>query len=94
MRPGEFNAQAGRSWHCGGRFDLLYYEQVRTRYYPRFTRLVLILLVCLAVIPVAAIFALFLTQRHTDQNANINIRVAPRENGEWGESDKCGGTLD
>jgi len=91
MRPGEFNAQAGRSWHRGGRVDLFFYEQVRTRYYLRFTQLVLILIVCLTVIPVAAIFALFLTKRHTDQNVNINVRVAPRENGEWGESDnRCG----
>lgn len=83
MRPGEFNAQAGRNWHRGWRFDLFFYEQVRTRYYLRFTRLVLILIVCLTVIPVVAIFALFLTQSHTDlENVNINVRVAPRENGE------------
>jgi hypothetical protein len=39
-----------------------------------------------------AIFAVFLTQSHADlENVNINVRVAPRENGEWGESDNRGG---
>jgi hypothetical protein len=84
MRPDEFNGQAGRGRQGGGRFELFFYGQVvRTRYYLRFTRLALALVVCLTVIPAVAIFALFLTQSHTDlENANINVRVAPRENGE------------
>jgi hypothetical protein len=67
----------------GGRFELFFYEQVRTPYYLRFTRLALALVVCLTVISAVVIFALFLTQSRTDlENVNINVRVAPRENGE------------
>jgi hypothetical protein len=58
---------------------------VGTRYYLRFTRLALILVVCLTVIPIVAIFALFITQSHADlENVNINVRVAPREPGNYG----------
>ena len=90
MESDEFNGQAGPS-RRGGRFELFFYERVGTRYYLRFTRLALALVVCLTVVPAVAIFALFLTQSYTDlENANINARIAPRENGEWGESDNCG----
>jgi len=59
------------------RFELFFYEydQVGTRYYLRFTRLALLLIVCLTVIPMVAILALFYTASHADlENVNINIR--------------------
>jgi hypothetical protein len=84
MQSDEFNGQAGRNRNRVGRFELFFYEQVGTRYYLRFTRLALLLIVCLTVIPMVAIFALFLTHSHADlENVNINVRVAPREPGNY-----------
>lgn len=78
MEPDDFNGPAGHS-HRGGRFDLFFYEQVGMRYHLRFTRLALVLVVCLTIIPIVAIFALFLTQRHADlKNVNVDITVPPR----------------
>jgi len=74
MESDEFNGRAGPS-RRGGRFELFFYERVGTRYYLRFTRLALLLVVCLTVIPMVAICALFFTESHADlENVNINIR--------------------
>lgn len=84
MRPDEFDEPAERSRHRGGRFELFFYERVGTRYYLRFTRLALVLIICLTVIPVVAIFALFLTQSHADlKNVNIDVRVPERAPGNY-----------
>jgi hypothetical protein len=84
MRPDEYHDPTGSDTRRGGRFELFFYEQVGTRYYLRFTRLALVLVVCLTVIPAVAIFALFVTQSHADlENVNINVRVAPRELGNY-----------
>ena len=86
MRPNEQSTPEKRDPRRSGRFELFFYEydQVGTRYYLRFTRLALILVVCLTLIPAVAIFALFLTQSHADpENVNINVRVAPREPGNY-----------
>ena len=83
MRPEEQNVPRGRDPHCR-RFELFFYEQVGTRYYLRFTRLALVLVICLTVIPVVAIFALFLTQSHADlRNVNIDIRAPERAPGNY-----------
>jgi hypothetical protein len=79
MRSDEFNEPEEHSRHRGGRFELFFYEQVGTRYYLRFTRLALALVICLTVIPILAIFALFFTQRHTSlENVNVEITVPPQ----------------
>jgi hypothetical protein len=79
MRPDEFNEPEGHGRHRGSRFELFFWEQDgTTRYYLRFTRLALVLVVCLTVIPVAAIFALFFTQSRVDfEDVNVNIRTPP-----------------
>ena len=75
MRPDKYHNPTGRETRRGGRFELFFYEQVGTRYYLRFTRLALLLVVCLTVIPMLAICALFFTQSRVDlENVNINIR--------------------
>ena len=84
MRPSEQDTPEYHQPRRGRRFELFFYEQVGTRYYLRFTRLALALVVCLTVIPAVAILALFLTQSHADlENVNINVRVAPREPGNY-----------
>jgi hypothetical protein len=78
MRPDEFNEPSGNSRHRGGRFGLFFWEKVGTRYQLRFTRLALVLVVCLTVIPAAAIFAIFFTQSRVDfEDVNVNIRTPP-----------------
>ena len=86
MRPDEYESLPEHDSRRGGRFELFFYEydQVRSRYYLRFTRLALVLVVCLTVIPAAAILALFLTQSHADlENVNINVRTAPPAPGNY-----------
>src|SRR5829696_6328327 len=75
MRLDEYHNPTGSNPHHRRRFELFFYEQVGTRYYLRFTRLALLLIVCLTVIPMVAICALFFTESHADlENVNINIR--------------------
>ena len=84
MEPDDFNGLARHS-HRGSKFELFFYEQVGTRYYLRFTRLALVLVVCLTVIPILALFALFLTQRHADlKNVNVDITVPSQAPGNYG----------
>lgn len=57
------------------RFELFFYEKVGSRFYLRFTKLALLLIVCLTVVPIALIFTLFLwNQNKGFENININIR--------------------
>jgi hypothetical protein len=85
MRPDEYHNPTGSDPRRGGRFELFFYEQVGTRYYLRFTRLALVLIVCLTVIPMLAICALFFTQSRVDlENVNINIRAQPGAPGNYG----------
>jgi hypothetical protein len=87
MRSDEFNESAKGTQHRPSRFELFFYEQVGARYYLRFTRLALVLIVCLTVIPVAAIFTLFLTESRVDmENVNVNIRVSPQAPSNYGGS--------
>lgn len=85
MRPNEYDNPADGETRRSGRFELFFYEQIGTRYHLRFTRLALILIVCLTVISMLAIIALFVTQSRTDlENVNINVRVEPRAPGNYG----------
>jgi hypothetical protein len=85
MRPNEENIPKDRQPHRGRRFELFFYEQVGTRYYLRFTRLALGLVVCLTVIPAAAIFAIFFTQSRVDfEDVNVNIRTPPSAPANYG----------
>jgi hypothetical protein len=59
------------------RFELFFWEKVGTLYHLRFTRLALVLVVCLTVVPAAAIFALFTNSRADLGNVNVNIRTPP-----------------
>jgi hypothetical protein len=78
MHPNEQNIPEDRQPHRGGRFELFFWEKAETRYHLRFTRLALLLVVCLTVIPAAAIFAIFFTQSRADlEDINVNIRTPP-----------------
>src|SRR5215210_1337905 len=77
MRPKGYDNQPERDPRRDMRFELFFYEYepVRSRYHLRFTRLALLLIVCLTVIPMVAICALFFSESHADlENVNINIR--------------------
>jgi hypothetical protein len=77
MSSNDVNGSSGRDSRRR-RFELFFYEQVGTRYYLRFTRLALVLVVCLTVIPAAAIFAIFFTRSRVDfEDVNVNIRTPP-----------------
>lgn len=83
MPSDNFDEPGGRGRQRGGRFELFYHERVDSRvgsrYYLRFTRLALILVLCLTVIPCVAILTLYYKQsRARPEDANVNIRVAPR----------------
>lgn len=78
MRPDEYHNPTGNDTRRGGRFELFFFEQIGSRSYLRFTRLALLLVVCLTVIPMVAICALFFTQSRVDlKNVNIDIRAQP-----------------
>lgn len=78
MRPDEYESLSGQDTRRNSKFELFFYEQVGNRYHLRFTRLALVFVVCLTVVPAVAILALFLTQSHADlENVNVNVRVAP-----------------
>jgi hypothetical protein len=75
MRHEERNVPGGSNPQHRRRFELFFFEQFGTVYRLRFTRLALLLVVCLTVIPMVAICALFFTESHADlENVNINIR--------------------
>lgn len=64
-----------RGRRAGG-FQLIYFEQVGSRHYLRFTRLALLLIVCLTLIPILLLFTLYLSRkRGGPQNVNVEIVV-------------------
>ena len=85
MRPNEHNISERRDPNRRGGFELFFYEQVGARYYLRFTRLALFLIVCLTVVPMMLLFALFLWNRNNKtENTNVNIVIptpTPRDYG-------------
>ena len=59
-----------------GGFQLFYLEQIGPRHYLRFTRLALILIVCLTLIPIVLLFALYLSRKRSGpKNVNVEIVV-------------------
>src|ERR1044071_5745696 len=87
MRPNEYESPPEHTSRRGGRFELFFYEQVGARYYLRFTRLALVLVVCLTVIPAAAILAIFFPRSRLDfdfEDVNVNIRTPPSAPGNYG----------
>ena len=76
MRPNEHNTPERRDPHRSGRFELFFYEEVGSRYYLRFTRLALLLIVCLTLIPILLLFTLYVSRRRGDpKNVNVEIVV-------------------
>lgn len=79
MRPDEEHDSAeGGPGRRPGRFGLFYFE-VGSRHYLRFTRLALILIVCLVLISVVLLFTLYLSRKRSGpQNMNVDIVVPTR----------------
>lgn len=81
MHPNEHDIPERRDPRRSGRFALIFYEQIGSRYYMRFTRLAVFLVVLLIVVPMVVIFSLFLRQRNRGpENINVNI-TAPTPGG-------------
>lgn len=84
MRPDEEHNNVERGpGRRAGRFQLFYFEQIGSRHYLRFTRLALLLIVCLTLIPILLLFTLYLSRkRGGPKNVDIDIIVptpAPRD---------------
>jgi hypothetical protein len=76
MSPDERNIPEGSNRRHRGRFDLFYFEQVGPRSYLRFTRLALFLILCLIIVPMAALLALFAwNRRDRPKDVDVNITV-------------------
>jgi len=79
MRPDEEhnNVEHGPG-HRAGRFGLFYLEKIGSRHYLRFTRLALLLIVCLVLIPILLLFTLYLSRkRGGPKDVNVDIVVPP-----------------
>ena len=76
MRSDEDNYPARHKQRRGGSFELFYFEQVGSRHYLRFTRLALLLIVCLILIPILLLFTLYLSRkRGHPTNVDVDIVV-------------------
>ena len=76
MSPDERNIPEGSNRRHWGPFDLFYFEQVGPRSKLRFTRLALFLILCLTVVPMAALLALLAWNRSDrPQDVDVNITV-------------------
>jgi hypothetical protein len=62
-----------------GKFELFFFESAGSRTHLRFTRLGVVLILCFTVIPVLAIFTLFLYNRipSSSEQINVNVRSSP-----------------
>lgn len=78
MRPNEHRTSEEPSPRRLGRFNLFFFERVGSRHYLRFTRLALLLIVCLILIPILLLFTLYLSRKGGGpKNVNVDI-VVPR----------------
>jgi hypothetical protein len=81
MRPNDPISEQPRKQRRRLNLELFYFEQVGSRSYLRVTRLGLALVLILTVVPVTAIFALFLHQRSAPPpDVDITIRPRPVDN--------------
>jgi hypothetical protein len=82
MRPDKHEGLPEYDLRRRHRFELFYFERKGEgdRYYLRFTGLALILVVCLTVIPTAAICALYLrlSRAQTEDIKSLNLNIEPR----------------
>jgi hypothetical protein len=79
MNSSEFNRPEGRAKRHGRRLKLFYFEQAGSRYYLRFTRLALLVITGLIVVPVAILLVLFAwngQEKPKDLNININAPLS------------------
>ena len=75
MHPNDQNTQEGHV-RRGGSLGLFYLEKIGPRHYLRFTRLALLLIVCLVLIPILLLFTLYLSRkRGGPKDVNVDIVV-------------------
>jgi len=66
------NSQSSRP---GRKLELFFFETIGHHTYLRFTRLAVILILCIIVIPIIALFTLFLFNRGSSNSEQINVNV-------------------
>jgi hypothetical protein len=77
MRPDKQHdsVERDRGRRAGG-FQLIYFEQVGSRHHLRFTRLALLLIVCLILIPILLLFTLYLSRKRSGpRDVDVDIVV-------------------
>jgi hypothetical protein len=80
MQPDEqIRLKENRSQKHASSFELFFYEQVGSRYYLRFTRFALVLIVGLTFLSIIMIFVLFLLSDNHDatKDVNVNLTILP-----------------
>jgi hypothetical protein len=77
MRPDEQHDPVERGpGGRAGRFGLFYFEQVGSRHYLRFTRLALLLIVCLTLISILLLFTFYLSRKRSGpREVDVDIVV-------------------
>lgn len=77
MRPDEYDSLPEHAPQRSRRFELFFFEQIGSRHYLRLTRLALLLIVCLILIPILLLFTLYLSRKRSGpKDVNVDI-VAP-----------------
>jgi hypothetical protein len=80
MRPDEqYNHYNSQQAHSSKKLELFFFETVGNRSYLRFTKLAVILILCLTLISLVGIFTLFLYNRasSSSEQINVNVRAIP-----------------
>jgi hypothetical protein len=80
MRPDEqYNHSDSQQPHSPKKLELFFFETVGNRSYLRFTKLAVILILCLTLISLVGIFTLFVYNHasSSSEQINVNVRTIP-----------------
>lgn len=83
MRPDEqYNHNDSHQAHSPKKLELFFFESVGNRSYLRFTKLAVVLILCLTLVSLIGIFTLFLYNRasSSSEQINVNVRTIPSPN--------------
>jgi type IV secretory pathway VirB10-like protein len=76
MQSNQQSTSKEDNWQKRGiNLELFYYEQVGSRYYLRFTRLALVIILGLTIISLVMILAVFLLSDHLSDSKEVNVNI-------------------